>query len=195
MRSGLAKSTIKTYDTAWCHFTQFCGDFNVPVLPVNFSAVCAFIMQCREQRKMRVGSIKGYLSGIQFHMRCLDPTVCGLLGNPSVKLLLDGMRKGSSSLPDKRLPFSLHTLHLLVTHLRGGIFGPYNDLLLEAVFLAAFYGFMRCGEFTACSEVFNSAHDLTVSDLSFQGDHFSLFPRLSKSDGCGKRGFCSCGLH
>ena len=46
-----------------------------------------------------------------------------------------------------------------------------------------------------CSEVFNSAHDLTISDLSFQGDHFSLFPRHSKSDRCGKRGFCSCGLH
>ena len=26
-----------------------------------------------------------------------------------------------------------------------------------------------------CSEVFNPAHDLTISGLSFQGDHFSLF--------------------
>ena len=33
----------------------------------------------------------------------------------------------------------------IITYLRGGFFGQYTDLLLETVFLTAFYGFLRGG--------------------------------------------------
>lgn len=35
MRSGLATSTLKMYDTAWSHFGSFCATFSVNMLPVN----------------------------------------------------------------------------------------------------------------------------------------------------------------
>ena len=49
--------------------------------------------------------------------------------------------------------------------------------------------FMRCGELTARSENFNPVHDLTISDLSFQDSHFSIFLKHSKTDRDGRGAF------
>lgn len=82
MRSGLVKSTLKMYDSAWSYFTFFCAIFSVALLPVNISTTCAFIVHCFESCRMQPSSTKGLVVGIQFHLRCLDPST-NLLENPS----------------------------------------------------------------------------------------------------------------
>lgn len=131
---------------------------------------------------MHPSSIKAYIAGIQFHLRCLDPAVCCLFGNPSIRLLFNGFKKERPDSKDKRLPFTLSLIHKMVSHLRQGCFGAYVDLLLETVFLTAFYGFLRCGEFTSNSECFSPNHDLTVSDISINHHSYSIFLKHSKSD-------------
>ena len=182
MRSGLAKSTLKMYDSAWSYYTSFCATFSAEVLPVNISIICAFLVHCFESRKMQPSSIKGLVAGIQFHLRCLDPSTISLLGNPSVRLLLNGLKKEKPQGNDIRLPFTPTLLKKLITYLRGGCFGQYTDLLLETVFLTAFYGFLRGGEFTTRTGSFDPSHDLTIADVSINPHHFSLLLKHSKTD-------------
>ncbi|XP_035268944.1 uncharacterized protein LOC118225046 [Anguilla anguilla] len=182
MRSGLAKSTLKMYDSAWYHFSSFCAAFSVAVSPINISIVCAFVVHCFESRKMQPSSIKTLVAGIQFHLRCMDPSVGSLLGNPSLRLLFNGLMKRSPESIDKRLPLTISLTHKLVSHLRQGCFNPYTDSLLEAVFLTAFYGFLRCGEYTTRTENFDPSIDLTYSNLSFGSQYFIIHLKRSKTD-------------
>lgn len=46
--------------------------------------------------------------------------------------------------------------------------------MLEAVLLMAFYGFLRCGEYTTRSLSFNPQHVLTLSDLNLQEHMYSF---------------------
>ena len=186
MRQGLAKSTIKMYDSAWSKFCSFCTGFSVPVMPANISMITAFIVHCFESRKMQPSSIKACVAGIQFHLRCADPSVCSLLGNPAIRLLFNGLNKEHPAIKDKRLPLTLPLVHKLVAHLRQGCFGRYLDALLETVFLTAFYGFLRCGEFTSNSERFDPLHDLSISDVTVDAHMYSITLKHSKSDREGK---------
>lgn len=70
----------------------------------------------------------------------------------------------------------------MVDKLRSGLFTPYSNLLLEAAFLTAFYGFLRGGEFTINSKNFDPSHDLTINDITFHTDHFSIYLKHSKTD-------------
>ncbi|KAL1268649.1 hypothetical protein QQF64_034012 [Cirrhinus molitorella] len=126
------------YDSAWFHFSSFCATFSTAVMPVNVSYVSAFIVHCFESRRMQPSSIKCMVAGIQFHLRCLDPSCLSLLENPSIRLLLNGLKREKPQGKDPRLPFSLTLLQKLITRLREGCFGSYSDLLLESVLLTLF---------------------------------------------------------
>ena len=186
MHLGPAKSTIKMYDSAWSYFTSFSAAFSVPVMPVNIPMICAFIVHCLKSRKMQPSSIKASVAGIQFHLRCADPSVCNLLGNPSIRLLFNGLKKEHPGSNDKRLSFSLPLVHKLLSHLRQGCFASYADLLLEAIFFTAFYGFLRYGEFTTSSDSFDPSHDLTISDITVDAHTYSIHLKHSKTDREGK---------
>lgn len=135
MRSGLATSTLKMYDTAWSHFSSFCATFSVNILPVNVSYVSAFIVHCFESCKMQPLSIKSMIAGIQFHLQCLDPSTISLLENSSIRLLLNGLKKEKPKGNDQRLPLTLPLLKKLISRLREGCFGIYSDMILESVLL------------------------------------------------------------
>ena len=182
MRKGIAPSTLKSYDRAWIRFSGFCAAFGVSPRPVNMSVLCAFIVHCFESQKLHPSSIKALVSGIQFNVRCSEPSACSLLGNPSIRLLMNGLRKQRPETKDKRLPITLPLLHTLVSNLRQGCFGPYVDTLLESVFFTAFYGFLRCGEFTSRCATFDPCRDLTLSDVSVASDMFTVVLKHSKTD-------------
>ncbi|XP_067266349.1 uncharacterized protein [Chanodichthys erythropterus] len=70
----------------------------------------------------------------------------------------------------------------MVDKLRSGLFTPRTNLLLEAVFLTAYYGFLKGGEFTINTKKFDPSHDLTVKDISFHTEYFSIYLKHSKTD-------------
>lgn len=104
---------------------------------------------------------------------------------PSIRLLLKGLSKATFKTTDKRLPITIPILMKLVDTLRKGLFSAYFNTLLEAVFLTAFYGFMRPGEFTTACQRFDPSGDLTLSDVSFSPHLFTVFLKHSKTDSLG----------
>ncbi len=182
MHKGLSKNTLKAYDSAWWFFSSFCARFACPPLPVNIPLVCAFIVHSFESHHLQPLSIKALIAGIQFHLRCQDPSVCSLLKNPCIRLLLNGLEKEQLPGNDERLPLTISLVHKMVSKLRSGLFTSDINKLLEAVLLMAFYGFMRCGEFTTRSLSFNPLHDLCFSDLQLESDHFTIYLKHSKTD-------------
>lgn len=96
--------------------------------------------------------------------------------------MLKGIAKSSSVSPDKRLPFTLPLIHILIISVCNGLFSTYINTLLEAVFLTAFYGFMRPGEFTSATNQFDPARGLSFTDLQFSPNFFTLFLKHSKND-------------
>lgn len=186
MRGGLAKSTLKMYDSAWSHFTNFCATLAIAPLPVNIAGISAFIVHCFESRRLQPSSIKSLVAGIQFHLRCRDPSTAAILENPSIRLLLNGLKKESPQGKDKRLPFTLPLVTKIISRLRAGCFGSYTDKLLETVIFTAFYGFLRGGEFSSRTSAFDSHYDLTISDVSIFKHHFTLLLKHSKTDKSGQ---------
>lgn len=163
--------------------------FCFPPFPINFEVLTTFIVYCANSRKLQplddphTSSIKATITGIQFHLcqHCQDPNTPSLFNHPSIRLLLNGIFKEVPENKDKRLPLTLPLLHSLLQRLRQGVFGAYTDFLLETVFLAAFYGFLRCGEFTCKSLAFNSKHDFTISDITLDNHQFTILLKHSKT--------------
>lgn len=183
MRLGLAPATLKTYDFAWKSYASFCSSVCAPPLPVLIINVCAFICFCKDIKVLKPPYIRSLLAGIQFRARCVNPGFPSLFSNPSIKLLLKGIAKASPLSPDARSPITLLILHNLLAALRAGLFSPYSDALLDSVFLLAFYGFLRCGEFTTPSLKFVPGLHITSTDLLFHPDFYSLSLKQSKSKG------------
>ncbi|XP_070550754.1 uncharacterized protein [Ptychodera flava] len=100
--------------------------------------------------------------------------------------------QGPSSRP--RLPITFDILRQLCSLLRSTVYGPYLDLLLESAFVLAFFGFLRCSEFTCSGRSFNPAYNLCVRDLNVQTDTqgypdaLSVNIKASKTDQM-RRGF------
>ena len=140
------------------------------------------MVHCFETLKLQPSSIKALVAGVQFHLRCVDPSAGSLLGSPVVHLLMNGLRKQRPEKRDKRLPITLPILHKLVSALRLGCFGVYVNALLETVFLTAFYGFLRCGECTTRCAAFDPSRDLTMSDLIMGSGVFTIVLKHSKTD-------------
>ena len=129
--------------------------------------------------------LKGLVASIQFKARCFDPSFPSLFSNPAIRLLFKGISKVSPSSPDNRLPITLSILHRMLSVLRLGYHSLYVSMLtlLDCSFLLAFYGFLRWGEFTTSSNVFNPAKDVSFSVVSFHPEFFSLSLKHSKSGG------------
>ncbi len=151
--------------------------------PVLIKTICAFIAYCTDACHLKPQYIRSLLAGIQFSIRCSDPSFPSLFSNPSIKLLLKGISKCYPPVQDNRRPITLYILHNMIAVLRKGLFTPYIDTLLISTFLLAFYGFLRISEFAASSNLFNSARDISFSDLTFHPSHYSLFLKHSKTKG------------
>jgi hypothetical protein len=182
---GVAPSTLKAYTSAWSAFLMFCFSFQIPIFPILISTVCSFLVFNFENRNLKISSIRRLLAGIQFYAKYYNPNIQSFFSDSSIRLLLRGFAKSSRKTTDKRLPITLPLLQRLIVSVRNGLFSTYLNILLEAVFLSAFYGFMRPGEFTSDTNKFDPGRGISFADLRFGPKFFTLFLKHTKSDAQG----------
>ena len=62
---------------------------------------------------------------------------------------MKGLKRQEPRSPSARLPLTADLLATCISTLRAGYSSPSTDSTLEAMFLLAFFGFLRCSEFTS----------------------------------------------
>ncbi|XP_006814639.1 uncharacterized protein LOC102800461, partial [Saccoglossus kowalevskii] len=97
-----------------------------------------------------------------------------------VNLLLRAIKRLQGQSRRIRLPFTADLIFLMYSTLKADVFDPFTDVLMQSVILLAFFGFLRCGEFTINSNRFDRSAHLCIEDISFEGDT-QAFLRLKSS--------------
>ena len=199
---ALTDSTKRVYNQGAKAFQNFCYQYNLPTsfqdttqhdreaLLMYFAAYCA--------NKLNVASttINNYLYGIrswQIGRGMADPLKTSF-GQPLLCLdrVLKGIKKCKPGVTRPRLPITIDILRLLVSFVTLGCFGKPDDQMFIAAITMAFFGFLRCGEFTAFSaSCFSSSKHLALKDAifypSFRNPSFmTLRFKYSKTDPFGK---------
>ena len=164
LSAALAKNTHKTYARGWEMFCRFqpCHQ-NVTHCPANASDVRRFIGWLSVQN-FAPATINTYVSAVGYYHKingCSDPTHDFLVAK-----LLEGCRRSHPS-RDCRQPISLLILKEICGSLPIVCSSQFEACMFKAVFLSAFFGLLRVGEFAA-----DSKHKIQESVLSVSDVHF-----------------------
>lgn len=132
---------------------------------------------------MHTSTIRVYLAGINFITKLLTGSPHPFSSHPHVTLLLKGFKRQEPHCSPSRQALTSQILSDCIAILRSGYANPHIDATLESMFLLAFYGFLRCSEFTASNSRFNPALHACLSDLSIANSTTLIFTlRHSKTD-------------
>lgn len=179
---AFSSRTLQSYLTAWRCFKTFHLIFNLPFPDFSLLTITSFVSYLNTAKNLQVGSIKGYLSGIQFFHKLIFGSPSPALTNSQTSLLIKGIQKTHPTRPDARQPLTLDLLTKCIRTLRLGYHSINTACTLDAMFILAFFGFLRCSELAITSN-FNSKIHPTISDLSLVDDEtISYFIKQSKTD-------------
>jgi hypothetical protein len=173
-------------------FMVFINLHNVPKselgLPVcDETLLRYFVVHCSEHLGLSYVTIKSYLSAVR--NLCVsrglgNPLVHPISGEPlhQLALLCRGLKKSQPLSKNLRQPFTGVMLLKLSMCLRNGLFGQYLDTLLEAACMLAFFGFLRCGEFTTVTEQFDPNLNLCLGDVLLTNNCVHISITVLKTD-------------
>ncbi|MGH0125588.1 UNVERIFIED_CONTAM: hypothetical protein FKN15_008152, partial [Acipenser sinensis] len=114
---------------------------------------------------------------IQFHYRLIVSSPI-LLAIPAIRLTLRGISESSPPTSPSRLPTSSDHINLAKR-----LFQPLHNLLMEVMCLTAFFGFLRCSEYTVPSLSSFPSLGICSNDISLVPDsHFLIMLCISKTD-------------
>ena len=152
---------------------------------ISEDIVINFVTYCQNVLHLRHDTIKLYLSGIRFHY--IKANNVDILSNTlQLPYILKAIKRTQVNVTSGlRLPITFNVLIDLCNIISRGFQSPFIDIMLKCIYTLAFYGFMRCGEFTVNN---NSTSYIQASDVEVASDlsQFTLLLRSSKTDPFGK---------
>ncbi|XP_073715760.1 uncharacterized protein [Misgurnus anguillicaudatus] len=179
---AVSPRTINSYLTAWRCFKTFHLSFNLQFPDFSLLTITSFISYLNSVKNLQAGSIKGYLSGIQFFHKLIYGFPSPELNNSQTSLLIKGIQRSRPSKIDSRQPITLDILTKCLQILRTGYHSIHTAHTLDAMFLLSFFGFLRCSEI-AINSKFNPKIHPTISDLSIlDSETIAYFIKQSKTD-------------
>ena len=149
---------------------------------INEDVLIYFVSYCHSRLKLKWTTIKLYLAGIRFYylqagyqnpFSAVDRLQC----------IIRGIKRSQQAQSKPRLPIDIKIIANMCNLLQKGVFSPHIDKTMECMCLLAFYGFLRCSEFTVQS--INSPHSfIRICDISFSNNNtmFMLTLLSSKTD-------------
>ena len=171
----MADSTLSSYWTAWNRFKAFHRDHNLPFPSLDLITLSAYISHSHSVSSIRVPTIRAYLCGISFFTKLTTGSPHPFTQHPQITLQLKGLQRSEPSLPPTRLPLTIDILTACIQTIRSGYANQHVSSTLESMFLLAFYGFLRCSEFTTTNSNFNPAIHPCLSDLSIHDENTITF--------------------
>ena len=189
---AVSERTFVTYKTGLRVFKTFLLMNNLvhntdtlPELPEDIFLL--FIAHCYKTLKLRHTTIKLYLCGIRFAYLRLGvpcPLIRGDTDTSSLRIitLLKAVKRLQGQINQPRHPITATILNKMCSVLQTGYMSPYTDCLLQAACVMAFFGFLRCGEFTVNQQAFDPTRHLCLGDLTFHDTHTEVLLKMSKTD-------------
>ncbi|CAC5412961.1 unnamed protein product [Mytilus coruscus] len=104
---------------------------------------------------------------------------------PLIRLdyVLNSVKRLQKTKNHLRLPITFEILEKIVNCLRKGFCSKFTDLMLRTACIVAFYGFLRCDEFTVSKAAqFDPDINLCIEDVVFHTDLVVLKLKQSKTD-------------
>ncbi|KAE8289519.1 hypothetical protein D5F01_LYC11221 [Larimichthys crocea] len=131
---------------------------------------------------IKSSTIQVYLSGINFLAKLSSGSPCTALTHAHINMLLKGLLKAEPCPMPKRLPLTSDLLAHCIETLSKGYLSPSTDKVLESMFLLAFFGFLRCSEFTASTLLYDQSRHASLSDVFvLSSDTLIYFLKRSKT--------------
>ena len=184
---AISSGTKQAYNTGMRCFRTFIAlnnisvDGSIPVVDENM--LILFVAHCFSVLHLKYCTIKLYLNGIRFHYLQLgiNNPLCSTSSNlERLHMILRAIKRIQGTAVRQRLPITFDILHDMCNKTRQGIFSPFLNIMLEAAFTVAFFGFLRCGEFT-CKSVFDPDTNLTMEDVQIDETSSNIKLRLKSS--------------
>ena len=189
---ALSSRTITAYETGVHSFKHFLimnnliySMDNLPV--VSEDILMLFVAYCYRTLKVKYTTIKLYLCGIRFAYLKAGIS-CPLIRTDNascirINALVNAIKRVQGQVTNKRQPITASILDKMCAILNSGYISVYMDCLLIAVCLTAFFGFLRCAEFTVINgKDFDPTCNLCLGDLTFHAAHVELLLKSSKTD-------------
>ena len=155
-QASLNKNTRTAYSSGLQCFLSFAVMFGVSfagALPqISEEVLVYFVTHCHQMLNLSAATIQVYLAGIRyFYIKAglSDP----ISHSSQLAYIMRGIKKKSQPTSPKRLPITFDILKQICSLLNGGVFSQFMDLQLRCMCQMAFFGFLRCGEFTVRSKV------------------------------------------
>ena len=165
---GLSLSTQRLYSTCQTRYYSFYQQLNCSPLPSTEQLLLLFVAHLANEG-LAHSTIKVYLSALHnLHIATgYHQTFTNQL-TTRVKQVLQGIKWAQTrqSSPRVRLPIAIQLMHRNITAL---LKEPHNyeNILLWAACCIAFFGFLRCSEFTVPSvQEYNPSTHLSYDDVS-----------------------------
>ena len=115
----------------------------------HLTVIAAFVTHAISQLHLCTSTMHVYLSGLNFFYKLIHGSPCSAITHPHITMLLRGLQRSEAPAASSRQPLTSDLLLRCLLTLRSGYLSPLIDLTLESMFLLAFFGFLRCAEFTS----------------------------------------------
>lgn len=187
LSNSVSASTKLTYKTGFQTFVSYLllqgiiyRSTELPTLTEDL--LLSFVAYCFHELKLQYSTIKLYLCGIRHNYLVLTKdNVFETSTLPRLQAALTGVKRIQGLQSKSKKPITIEILVKLIHRLAIGFIDPYTDLLFIAVMTVAFFGFLRCGEFTVRHEYDESLH-VSLKDVVIHGDRICLTLKQSKND-------------
>ena len=182
--ASIGSSTRQAYETGLNCFKTFMAlngisCYNGKLPEIDESCLLYFVTYCQKSLYLKHQTIKLYLAGVRYFYirgRGFDPLKNAL----RLPIVLRGIKKSQNNVTRERLPITAAILQNLCTLLSSGTFSTFIDLMLLCCFKLAFFGFLRCGEFT-CRPNSDSFSTVLIQDIDIDPDNMSYIFLLRSS--------------
>lgn len=187
--ASISANTAAVYKTGFecfCQYVTLSGFHNQPLDLSNLDEelLINFVTYCYQALDLKLATIKIYLSGVRhFYLRKgrQDP----LKSNDRLQCILRGIKRlqGTDLSFKNRLPVTLPILKDICNLFSKGFLSPFLDSMMLALCQLAFFGFLRCGEFTVNSG-FDHDNCILLKDINFDPNlsYYILNLKRSKTD-------------
>ena len=146
---GLAASTHRTYSVGTQNYLSFCKQMHSPPLPTSEQTLLLYITHLG-QLNLAHKTIKVYLSAVRnLHLTSGHFKVFESQLSPRLERVLKGIKSSQAKTnPSRiRLPFTSSIMYKIRSVLANSPC-DYNNIMLWTACCRAFFGFLRCSEFT-----------------------------------------------